>query len=275
MQLSTRLHDADDGRIVGNVSALSFGSAVPGTKSTMLVLSLHVGEVESISNIRFEVLPSQYADLDGGALQWSKALIFERKESLEASFASDRRAVSLRNLDDTTSELLYLQIDTSLSGFETTGNLMFRWSFDYVDSSSSSSSSSSNNYGDCPLIVAGQVAEITLGDDECQCYRLTIDSTEYATMMLSGAPVEIANVGDTLEIAGTPLLETEYVGVSSGGDFYSFYLFYGSDHEFVIEVCKLVFPNVIFELETLTNSSSSSSGSFSGSSSSSCSTSSP
>jgi len=277
MQLSTRLHDAADGKIVGNVSALDFGSVAPGTFSPTLVLSLHVGQVASISNIVFEVLPSKSADLDNGVLKWSKALIFEPKSELEAAFASDRRSVELRNLDSTTSELIYLQLDTSKPGLDAEGTFWFRWSFDYVDASSSSSSSSSNNFGDCALIVTDDIYEQTLAEGDCVCYRLTIDSTEYATIVMNGSNIEVANVGDSLELNSNALVLYDTVGLYLDGTWYSVFLNYASDHEFVILMCNIgassssssLAPNILFELDTMTNSSSSSSWSSSFSSSSS------
>jgi len=277
MQLSTRLHDAADGKIVGNVSALDFGSVAPGTFSSTLVLSLHVGQVASISNIVFEVLPSKSADLDNGVLKWSKALIFEPKSELEAAFASDRRSVELRNLDSTTSELIYLQLDTSKPGLDAEGTFWFRWSFDYVDASSSSSSSSSNNFGDCALIVTDDIYEQTLAEGDCVCYRLTIDSTEYATIVMNGSNIEVANVGDSLELNSNALVLYDTVGLYLDGTWYSVFLNYASDHEFVILMCNIgassssssLAPNILFELDTMTNSSSSSSWSSSFSSSSS------
>jgi len=279
MKIRTRLHDPTSGAYVRDVSALDFGSVLDGAATAPLVLSLLVEGVQRISGVSFVVEDSKSVDLDSGAFRFDRSMSFKSNHIPVQEFSSDRRRFNARNVDDTTTEFVYLSFDSSKTSFSGSGVIGFRWSFDYVDASSSSSSSSSNNFGICHDVDEGDTLSVTILSGEEACFDIHLDSTEYAAIFVNGTEIEVENDSGTLVFAEQILPLAATVGIEIGGIWYSTILVHDADTRFVVRMTNIgsssssgsAAANTLYELVVTTNSSSSSgsSSSSSGSSSSS------
>lgn len=277
MKIRTRLHDPTSGAYVRDVSALDFGSVTDGAATAPLVLSLRVEGVQKISGVSFVVEDSKSVDLDSGAFRFDRSMTFRPDHVPAQEFSNDRRRFNVRNVDDYTTEFVYLTFDSARTPFTGSGVIGFRWSFDYVDASSSSSSSSSNNFGICERVNEGDVVSVTIPYGNEECFDIRLDSTEYASIFVNGTEIEAENDSGVLIFAEEVLPLGMTIGIEIGGTWYSTTLVHDADTRFIVRMVNIgassssfsLAANTLYELVDMTNSSSSSDSSSSSSPSSS------
>jgi len=152
---------------------------------------------QNVSGITLEIFVSEHIDVTDGAFWYATSkTILTSLENVERRFLSRGEKIPIRNLTATTSEYIYLWLDTKRTSFRGRGVVDFRWDFDSIQEASSSSTSSSIY---SPLIDLDGDKSLNLYPEECEVVYvdLELDYSEYTTIRLWGEAVTIFNNGGT------------------------------------------------------------------------------